>query len=103
MQQQMKLMQYIAPLMVGFFGWNYAAGLALYWTISSVFAMCQQYFVSGWGSLLVKPNLNLGGGNTSKANSNSTSKNYINDRSTNGNGNSGKSYTGDRANETKIL
>lgn len=57
MSQQMKIMQFISPVMVLFFGWNYAAGLALYWTISSLFAMCQQYFVTGWGSLLVAPNL----------------------------------------------
>ncbi len=69
-QQQMKIMQYISPLMVGFFGWNYAAGLALYWTVSSVFAIFQQYFVTGWGSLLVTPNLasrNIGAGNKSQA------------------------------------
>jgi len=57
MSQQMKIMQYISPIMVLIFGWNYAAGLALYWTVSSVFAMFQQYFVTGWGSLLVAPNL----------------------------------------------
>ena len=86
MAQQMKLMQLISPAMVLFFGWNYAAGLALYWTISSIFAMFQQYFVTGWGSLLVKPDF-LPGGNT-KAN---------NDKD------NGKSYTGDRAKETKLL
>lgn len=57
MSQQMKIMQFISPVMVLFFGWNYAAGLALYWTVSSLFAMFQQYFVTGWGSLLVAPNL----------------------------------------------
>jgi len=83
MQQQMKIMQYISPVMVLIFGWGYAAGLALYWTVSSIFAMCQQYFVTGWGSLLVAPNL--------------TSKNT-------GNGNTNnKSYTGDRSKETKLL
>lgn len=81
-QQQMKIMQYISPLMVGFFGWNYAAGLALYWTVSSVFAIFQQYFVTGWGSLLVTPNLA------------SRSKN-------NGAGN--KSQVSDRSKETKLL
>jgi YidC/Oxa1 family membrane protein insertase len=86
MAQQMKLMQLISPAMVLFFGWNYAAGLALYWTISSVFAMFQQYFVTGWGSLLVKPDF-LPGGNT-KANDGKDND---------------KSYTGDRAKETKLL
>ncbi|MEO8972187.1 MAG: hypothetical protein ABI406_11390, partial [Ktedonobacteraceae bacterium] len=50
-------MQFISPVMVLFFGWNYAAGLALYWLVASLFAMFQQYFVTGWGSLLVAPNL----------------------------------------------
>lgn len=83
MSQQMKIMQLISPVMVLIFGWTYAAGLALYWTVSSTFAMFQQYFVTGWGSLLVAPNL--------------VSKNT-------GDGNSnGKSYTGDQSKETKLL
>jgi YidC/Oxa1 family membrane protein insertase len=82
MSQQMKIMQLISPAMVLFFGWSYAAGLALYWTISSLFAMCQQYFVTGWGSLLVKPDLI-----SNKASNNNDSK----------------SYAGDRAKETKLL
>ncbi|MEO8972022.1 MAG: YidC/Oxa1 family membrane protein insertase, partial [Ktedonobacteraceae bacterium] len=49
MSQQMKIMQFISPVMVLFFGWNYAAGLALYWLVASLFAMFQQYFVTGWG------------------------------------------------------
>lgn len=65
--QQMIIMQIISPLMVLFFGWTYAAGLALYWTTSSVFGMVQQYFVTGWGSLTVIPNF---GGNNSSANGN---------------------------------
>lgn len=65
--QQMIIMQIISPAMVLFFGWNYAAGLALYWMTSSVFGMVQQYFVTGWGSLLVIPNF---GGNKSAANGN---------------------------------
>lgn len=67
MSQQMKIMQLISPAMVLFFGWNYAAGLALYWTVSSIFAMFQQYFVTGWGSLLVAPNLIGGNTNGKKA------------------------------------
>jgi YidC/Oxa1 family membrane protein insertase len=56
-QQSMKTMQYIMPLVTVFFGWTFAAGLALYWTVSSIFQAVQQYFVTGWGSLLTKPNL----------------------------------------------
>ena len=83
MAQQMKIMQFISPVMVLVFGWTYAAGLALYWTVSSVFAMFQQYFVTGWGSLLVAPNL--------------ISKNTDNGSS------NGKVYSGDRSKETKLL
>src|SRR5205085_11799852 len=46
-QTQMKLMQYITPLMAGVVGWNYAAGLALYWTESSGVANLQQYLGTG--------------------------------------------------------
>ncbi len=56
-QQSMKTMQYIMPLVTVFFGWTFPAGLALYWTVSSIFQAVQQYFVTGWGGLLTKPNL----------------------------------------------
>ncbi len=56
-QQSMKTMQYIMPLVTVFFGWTFAAGLALYWTVSSVFQAVQQYFVTGWGGLITAPNL----------------------------------------------
>jgi len=56
-QQMTKNMQYIMPFVTVFFGWTFAAGLALYWTISSIFQAVQQYFVTGWGGLLTKPNL----------------------------------------------
>lgn len=49
--QSMKMMQYFMPVMIAIFGWSVAAGLALYWTVSSVFQAVQQYFVTGWGSL----------------------------------------------------
>jgi YidC/Oxa1 family membrane protein insertase len=87
MASQMKMMQLLSPAMVLFFGWNYAAGLALYWTVSSLFAIVQQYFVTGWGSLLVTPNLpGLSGNSASNSN----------------NGNN-KSYTDNRSKETKVL
>jgi len=56
-QQMTKNMQYIMPLVTVFFGWTFAAGLALYWTVSSIFQAVQQYFVTGWGGLVTKPNL----------------------------------------------
>ncbi|GCE11026.1 YidC/Oxa1 family membrane protein insertase [Tengunoibacter tsumagoiensis] len=53
--QTMKTMQFIMPLFTVFIGWTFPAGLALYWTVSSIFQASQQYFVTGWGSLLVTP------------------------------------------------
>jgi len=55
MTQQMQIMQYIMPVITIFFSWQFAAGLALYWTTTSIFSMVQQYFVTGWGSLTVMP------------------------------------------------
>jgi YidC/Oxa1 family membrane protein insertase len=55
MTQQMAIMQYIMPLITLVFAWTFPAGLALYWTTTSVFSMVQQYFVTGWGSLAVMP------------------------------------------------
>jgi YidC/Oxa1 family membrane protein insertase len=55
MSQQMKMMQYLMPAITIFFGWSFPAGLALYWTTSSIFGMVQQYFVTGWGALLDTP------------------------------------------------
>ena len=63
-QQTMKTMQYIMPLFTVFIGWTFPSGLALYWTVSSIFQAIQQYFVTGWGNLLVMPAL-AGGGSSS--------------------------------------
>ncbi len=65
-QQTMKMMQYIMPFFTFFLGLTFPAGLALYWTISALFQATQQYFVTGWGSLLVTPKSNVAlAGNTS--------------------------------------
>ena len=45
-----KMMQFM-PLMVGIFSWNITAGLPIYWAVSTLFGIGQQYFVTGWGSL----------------------------------------------------
>ena len=85
MTQQMQIMQFIMPVFTLFFAWAFPAGLALYWTTTSIFSMVQQYFVTGWGSLFVKPSfLTTGGGNNSD------------------NGKS-KTYTGDSRKETRIV
>src|SRR6266852_4571504 len=46
---------HILPFVTFFFALNFPAGLALYWTTTSLFSMVQQYFVTGWGSLTVMP------------------------------------------------
>ncbi len=91
MSQQMKLMQYIMPLMTVFFGWTFAAGLALYWTTSSCFSMVQQYFVTGWGSLTTMPDF-LSGFIGKPSTSTKSSSNG-----------SSKTYAGDARKETKLL
>jgi YidC/Oxa1 family membrane protein insertase len=81
--QSMKMMQYIMPVFILFIGWSYPAGLALYWTTSTVFQAIQQYFVTGWGSLLVKPDFTLApAAATPKGKSNATvsNKNYSSER-----------------------
>jgi YidC/Oxa1 family membrane protein insertase len=95
MAAQMKIMQFIMPFITLFFAWQFPAGLALYWTTTSIFSMVQQYFVTGWGSLLVKPDFldNLVGRTGGSSKSNGTSANNSN----------GKSYSGDSRKETKLL
>ncbi len=77
MTQQMQIMQYIMPLVTLFFAWTFAAGLALYWTTSTIFTIVQQYFVTGWGSLTVMPSFleslfNRSGGGKSDGSSKSS-------------------------------
>jgi YidC/Oxa1 family membrane protein insertase len=78
MSQQMQIMQYIMPVVTLFFAWTFAAGLALYWTTSTIFTIVQQYFVTGWGSLTVMPTFleglfnRSGGGKSNGGNKSST-------------------------------
>lgn len=50
-QQMMNTMMNFMPLMVVFFGWNFAAGAVLYWATQSVYSVVQQWFITGWGSM----------------------------------------------------
>lgn len=50
MQQQMI---FVMPIIMGVIAARFASGLALYWVVSNIFAIGQQYFVSGWGGLEV--------------------------------------------------
>jgi YidC/Oxa1 family membrane protein insertase len=44
-------MTLLMPVMIGFFAINFPAALALYWVVSNLFSIGQQYFITGWGSL----------------------------------------------------
>jgi hypothetical protein len=44
-------MTYFTPAITLVFAWQYAAGLALYWTVGTLFAIGQQYVIYGWGGL----------------------------------------------------
>jgi len=48
MQQQMLL---IMPVMTVLIALRFPSGLALYWVITTLFSLVQQYYVSGWGGL----------------------------------------------------
>ncbi len=50
-QSAMSVMTYITPVITLVIGWQYAAGLSLYWTVGTMFAVVQQYFIYGWGGL----------------------------------------------------
>ena len=49
MQQQMI---YMMPLMTIIISLNFQSGLVLYWVVSTLFSLIQQYFFSGWGGLI---------------------------------------------------
>ena len=87
MSQQMAIMQYIMPFVTLIFAWTFPAGLALYWTTTSVFSMVQQYFVTGWGSLAVMP---------------AFLQNLFPQRESKGNG-GGKTSSGDKRKDTQVV
>jgi YidC/Oxa1 family membrane protein insertase len=50
-KMQNQMMQFM-PLMMLYFGISFASGLALYWVTQNIFGIVQQYFSTGWGSLI---------------------------------------------------
>lgn len=48
-----KQMLFILPFMTGFIALKLPSGLGLYWVISTVFSICQQVFISGWGGIKI--------------------------------------------------
>ncbi len=50
-QQLSRNMQWLTPIMIYYFAVVTPAGLGLYWLVSNVISIIQQYFVLGWGGL----------------------------------------------------
>ncbi|MCC6711173.1 MAG: membrane protein insertase YidC [Candidatus Pacebacteria bacterium] len=50
MQQQMI---FVMPVIMVVITAQFPSGLALYWVVSNIFTIGQQYFISGWGGLIV--------------------------------------------------
>ena len=51
MQKSMQSMVYYFPLFTVYIAATVPAGLGLYWVVTTLFSIVQQYFVSGWGKL----------------------------------------------------
>lgn len=51
-QQMMNTMMMFMPAMVIVFGWAFASGPVIYWAVSAVYSAIQQWFITGWGSML---------------------------------------------------
>jgi YidC/Oxa1 family membrane protein insertase len=51
MQAQSRTMQWMMPLIFGYFCLNFPSGLSLYWLVSNIISIVMQYFVTGWGDL----------------------------------------------------
>ena len=43
--QQMKMMMYVMPLVIGWMSMNFAAGLVLYWITMNLVQVVQQWFI----------------------------------------------------------
>jgi YidC/Oxa1 family membrane protein insertase len=50
-QKAMTQMMMFMPLVFGYIAFTFPQGAVLYWVVSSIVGIVQQYFTSGWGSL----------------------------------------------------
>ncbi|WP_129671479.1 YidC/Oxa1 family membrane protein insertase [Candidatus Chloroploca sp. Khr17] len=50
-QKMMTQMMMFMPLVFGYIAFTFPQGAVLYWVVSSMVGVVQQYFISGWGSL----------------------------------------------------
>ena len=53
----MQMMVYYTPLLTLFFGWGLPIGLSLYWIVTTLFSIVQQWLTSGWGRLATVPRI----------------------------------------------
>ena len=51
-QQMMQTASNFMPFTVIVIGWVFPAGPVLYWAVSALYSVIQQWFITGWGSLL---------------------------------------------------
>ena len=51
MQRSMQGMIWYTPILTLFFGFNLPAGLSLYWIVTTLFSVAQQWITSGWGKI----------------------------------------------------
>jgi len=50
-QRMMGQMMMFMPIMFGYITLGLPSGLTLYWSVSNILSIIQQYFITGWGSL----------------------------------------------------
>ncbi|MSQ25354.1 MAG: membrane protein insertase YidC [Dehalococcoidia bacterium] len=53
-RQQTQLMNWMFPLIFGFWTLSFPSGLALYWVVSNIVSIGLQYRATGWGMLFTK-------------------------------------------------
>lgn len=52
-QSQNQMMLWMMPIMFAFLTLQFPSGLALYWAASNIIGIVMQYFVTGWGGLVI--------------------------------------------------
>ena len=52
-QSQNQMMLWMMPIMFAFLTLSFPSGLALYWAASNIIGIVMQYFVTGWGGLVI--------------------------------------------------
>ncbi len=50
-QQMMQTIMQLMPIYIGWLAFSFPAALALYWLVSNIFGIVQQFIFTGWGTL----------------------------------------------------